>query len=163
MTKNYNMKNVNIEIPEGFEIDLKNSNLSKGNITFKKKEIKLPVTDEGCLNFIKKDGYYINNNGLIANVIYEVADEINFITTREYAEAFLALMQLIKFRDIWNEGWKADWTNDDIKYVITIYNEKKSHIERYTITKILTFKTFELRDKFSKTFNALIQTAKPLL
>ncbi|MCP4255540.1 MAG: hypothetical protein GY775_19470, partial [Candidatus Scalindua sp.] len=97
-----------IHPPKGYEIDLDASDLSKNIIKFKEKSIKLPTTNNECVPFLPKKCYFIDSHGIIVSLwdnpnIY--AKDLNTITSKEYAEAFSALMQLIKFRDIWNEGW----------------------------------------------------------
>ena len=76
-------------------------------------------------------------------------------------------MQLIKFRDIWNEGWVANWEDDSWKYVIYFYrNQKRDRLwldRPLGWSPVLCFKTTEIRDKFSETFDDIIHTAKPLL
>lgn len=161
------MEQFKINIPEGMEIDMSKSDISTGNIFFKKKEVKLPTTNEECVNFITKDRdyYYITNRGEIDTCRKFYSNNLNFITTKEYAEAFLALMQLVKFRDIWNDGWIADWTDNSWKYTIYFYEGKKQKIRGrpQAGSAVLNFKTSEIRDEFSKQFNELIQIAKPLL
>jgi hypothetical protein len=120
------MKHINFEISDGVGIDLDKSNLSDGNISFKKKkETPLVLSNEECLPFLPEVCYYSSSNGSIIECIGDVRIDINTITSIEYAEAFLALMQLIKFRDIWNGGWKPDWEDGTIKYIIYFYNNKK--------------------------------------
>lgn len=41
-----------IQIPEGYEIDTNKSSLTDGNIVFKKKETKLPTTNEEAAQFL---------------------------------------------------------------------------------------------------------------
>lgn len=159
------MEQFKIHIPEGQEIDLDKSNLTKGDIFFKKKEIKLPTTNKECGEFFKEGGYYIDINGSILPCTGFTGVDKNFIRTREYAYAFIALMQLIKYRDIWNEGWIANWTNHEYKYIIYFYDNKKSQRTEAGSARrgVLCFKTIELRDKFSEEFDYLIYQAKPLL
>jgi len=158
------MKQINLEIPENHEIDLEKSSLGEGRIIFKKKEIKLPTTNEECVIYLPNTCYYIDNEGYIFEQvgIYNKAGK-NTLTTEEYAEAFIALMQLIKYRDIWNEGWLPDWKDDSLKYVIYFYREEKNETSGSLGRVVLSFKTSKLRDKFSETFDDLIQQAKPLL
>jgi hypothetical protein len=130
---------------------------------FKKKEVKLPVTDEECVPFMKEDTYFIASCGGICSTNYSKENK-STILSKEMAEAFLALMQLVKFRDIWNEGWQPDWSNN-LKEQFIIYfrggyvQSTKSCIESHP----LVFKTEELADKFLHQFEDLIETAKPLL
>lgn len=149
-------------IPKGFEIDVDKSNLQKSKLVLKKIEHKLPVTNKECVKFLPENCYYIDALGGINNCKVNIEDP-NTIATKEYAEAFLALMQLIKFRDIWNDGWTADWGDSNWKYIISFYNNKKSLDRKVALPDVLNFKAKEIRDKFSKQFDSLIMKAKPLL
>lgn len=92
------------------------------------------------------------------------ADSVkNRFPTKEEAEACLALAQLCQLRDIYNEGWKPDWTDNNEKFCIFFNNEKVYSGLSYYTRHILSFKTQELRDKFLENFRDLIETAKPLL
>ena len=151
-----------IQIPEGYEIDTNKSSLTDGNIVFKKKETILPTTNEEAVKFLPETCYYIDSFGEIAQTV-DYRDDPNTIVTKELAEAFLALIQLVKFRDIWNGDWKPNFGNGEDNYVIYIKSNKKiASICTYTNCP-LVFKSKEIRNKFSETFDELIQTAKPLL
>lgn len=157
------MKEIKFEIPEGYEIDTNKSSFKDGNIVLKKKENTLPTTNEEAVEFLPEICYYIDSDGEIDTADDYNREDPNTIVTKELAEAFLALMQLVKFRDIWNEGWKPNFNNDESKYVIYIKaNKKATSIFTYANCP-LAFKSEEIRDKFSETFDELIQTAKPLL
>ena len=159
-----------IEAPEGFEAVAK---VVSGvtNISFIPKvvEKKLPINLNQSISYLPEICYYIDNEGDIMDFEKkQVADgtlaEPNTITSEEYAKAFLALMQLIRFRDIWNEGWIADWTNVEVtKHVIRYDSSSIISTWRTTLSSPLVFKTSELGDKFLETFKDLIETAKPIL
>lgn len=153
---------IKIEIPEGYEIDTNKSSFKDGNIVFKKKENTLLITNEEAAEFLPEICCYISNTGVI-NQIANYKEDLNTILIKEMAEAFLALMQLVKFRDIWNEGWKPDFNNSESKYVIYFKANKKTTDTFIYANCPLAFKSEEIRDKFSETFDELIQTAKPLL
>lgn len=155
-------KEIKIQIPEGLEIDTDKSSLTEGKIIFKKKQNSLPTTNEEAVKFLPETCYYINNNGDIA-ISEHCREDLNVIATKELAEAFLALMQLVKFRDIWNGDWKPDFKDDTDKYVIYFKSGNKISSFFVSTNAVLVFKSAELRDKFSDTFDELIQTAKPLL
>ena len=157
------MKEIKFEIPEGYEIDTNKSSFKDGNIALKKKENTLPTTNEEAVEFLPETCYYIDSGGEIDTSDDYYREDPNTIATQELAEAFLALMQLVKFRDIWNEGWKPNFDNGEYKYVIyTKSNKIVTNIFNFTNCP-LAFKSEEIRDKFSETFDELIQTAKPLL
>ena len=156
------MKEINIEVPQGYEIDKEKSTFEK--IVFKKVE-DLPMSfDEmkipeywGIYNTIlskhKNNGNY--TGGCFGMPIYP---------TKEYAEAFWALSKLIWLRDAWNKGWNPDWRNSkERKYVIIVVYDAVKAEEGYVGQVILAFEKRETRDKFLHQFKNLIETAKPLL
>lgn len=96
-----NMENnqLTIDIPEGMEIDLENSNLAKGIVKFKKKDI----TYDDILQAYATDfgGIRVPNHCI---------------------DKILAISQLMNIAKYYNEDWEPDWNNqDEYKYFI-IYN-----------------------------------------
>lgn len=90
-----------IDIPEGMEIDLENSDLSKGIVKFKKKDI----TYENVEDALK----------LGKNCKSIIINESN-------ASKLVALSKLMNIAKYYNGNWKADWSNqEEYKYFI-IYN-----------------------------------------
>ena len=145
-------------------IDLENSDLSVGKIVFKKKELPTKWEDLKTLK-----GYYVNNLSEINSINFARDDNHhkNLFPTKAEAEACLALSQLCQLRDAYNgeplANW-CDWTNNGgKKWVIYFYNNSIYTDYTYIDTRILAFKTLELRDKFVKNFRELIEIAKPLL
>ena len=99
--KDMEIKNnqLTIDIPEGMEIDLENSDLAKGIIKFKKKDI----TYEDILQSYATDfgGIRVPNHCI---------------------DKILAISQLMNIAKYYNRDWKPDWSNiDKYKYYI-IYN-----------------------------------------
>lgn len=156
---------LNIVPQNGFIIDLENSDLSVGKIVFKKKESQLPTTWE---DLKKLDGFYVESNSEIGSISgYISTINRNVFPTKEEAEACLALSQLCQLRDAYNGEPLADWcdwaNSNQKKYCIIIHKGEIYKDNYVNLTKILSFKTGELRDKFVKNFEDLILTAKPLL
>lgn len=101
--KDMEIKNnqLTIDIPEGMEIDLENSNLAKGIVKFKKKDITY------------EDVEYTLKLGKNCKSI--IINESN-------ASKLVALSKLMNIAKYYNEDWKPDWSNiDKYKYYI-IYN-----------------------------------------
>ena len=96
-----NMENnqLTINIPEGMEIDLKNSKLDKGIVKFKKKDITYE------------------------DILKECPTNFNELRVRNYClNKIIAISQLIHIAKYYNGDWKPDWSNiDKYKYYI-IYN-----------------------------------------
>ena len=102
LISNMEIKNnqLTIDIPEGMEIDLENSNLAKGIIKFR-------------------------NNNITLEDIYENQGKDTFITnvvnnnTRTYNK-ISAIATLLDIANYYNKGWKPDWNNnEELKYYIT--------------------------------------------
>lgn len=161
------MKEIKINVPEGYEIDKENSTLDC--IRFKKIKSKLPKTwDEFCdTSQVKKGECFIE----LASRIQQISGSFKrsnkydrFLwPSKEYAEAALALSQLLQLRDYYNNGWKPDWTKNEIKYVIYSYEDKIIITVSSKKHYILSFKTEELCREFFNNFKDLIEIAKPLL
>jgi len=127
-----------------------------------KHEKKYPTTIEE----VKGRKWSITNVGRVIQLITPSKD-INDLSTESRAKAFLALMQLVEYRDAWNEidGFVVDWDsgyNQD-KYIFKVVCNE---LEKYTAHKIqsaLYFGSEETRDKFMEQFSDLIEEAKELL
>ena len=94
-----NMENnqLTINIPKGMEIDLEKSNLAKGIVKFKKKNI----TYEDIL---------------------QVIDSVKLRVSTYCIDKILAISQLMNIAKYYNGDWKPDWSNiNKYKYYI-IYN-----------------------------------------
>ena len=93
-----NMENnqLTIDIPEGMEIDLENSNLAKGIVRFKKKYITYgDILQECPTNF---SGLRVRNHCI---------------------DKILAISKLMNIAKYYNEDWEPDWNNqDEYKYFI---------------------------------------------
>lgn len=89
-----------IEIPEGMEIDLENSNLAKGIVKFKKKEI----TYENVEDALSSENY--------AGAVINTSNGIKL-------EALNKLMNIAKY---YNKDWKPDWNDRDKHKYYIIYN-----------------------------------------
>ncbi len=158
------MEKLEITTPEGYK---RVESVKDGTtyITFKKIENK---TIEECWEevvkntFCNKTAYWIHPNSKLDFGKHESIDDIhlykNTHLTEERAEAFLYLQALITARDYYNQGWVADWTCESTKkYCIQSY-KGVLYKEIYAQTsKILHFKTAEIRDKFFKDFEEWIE------
>lgn len=122
--------------PYGFEIDKDKSTFEK--IVFKEIQNKLPMSVEEIPN---RD-FYINSHGTINQLAIEHSN--NGLSTKERAQAFLALMQLVELRDAWN-------------------GDSERHEYFFANSSVLCFKTAQLRKQFYEQFKDLIDTAKELL
>lgn len=160
------MNEIKIDIPEGMEIDEKNSTFTL--IKFKKKENKLPESWE---ELGKIYGHYITSLSNVdhASCASTSEENKNIFPTKELAEAALALAQLLQLRDAYNnsykQGWTPDWHSHEIKYVIRIDDELINTTDNICCQGVLTFPTPELRNKFLSCpkIKELLEIAKPLI
>lgn len=105
-----------IEIPEGMEIDLKNSDLANGIVKFKKKRITYESVED-ALKLGK------NCKSIIIN-------ESN-------ASKLVALSRLMNIAKYYNKDWKPDWNDrDKHKYYIIYNNASDSYSIDYNYSYI---------------------------
>lgn len=135
----------------------------------------LPKTwEEYCSMCPIKDGeYYIDSVSNIRRLPcksesiseHRISENRNLFILEEQAEAFLALIQLIRLRDYYNNSIAEDknyWEQFSVVYNIyekvdTIYNG--NDLSRH----MLSFKTYELAEIFRENFKELLQKAKELI
>jgi len=152
-----------IEIPEGFEL----KKVSDTEYKIVKKEKCLPKTwEEFCkLNPVRNNEYFITSGGKIdttSSAIRCPDYDKNIFSSKEKAEAILALCQLIQLRDCYNDGWKPDWKGASDKFAIELFEGKFiKNICAYR-AEVLVFKSKKLRDEFYNNFKDLIEKLKPL-
>lgn len=133
------MKTINIQITEGYEIDQEQSNLSQGKIVFREVKKTLPKR-------------------------YSDLKSSETIIPNEIREAQLAMEMLFQLREVYRDGWKPNWEDENKeKYVIEFVSGKIADNYYYVTSQFLSFQTPEIRDKFLKNFRDLIETAKPLM
>lgn len=147
------MKKLEINIPEGHEIDLDKSNLSKGIVFFK--EVKRTLTYEGIANkLFSKKTYWITDYGQI-NINQEGLENYftcynsNNADSREQLESILALNKLCNVAKYLNGDWLPR-SHPDYVYYIQLGSEY-SKISKTTsfgtgmcLSSIVYFKTKEL-------------------
>ena len=114
--------------------------------------------------------YKVNKIGnIIEIIISRIKTNNNRIKStlfkdKEIAEAYAVLPQLIRLKDEYNGGWKPDWENKDTaKYYIGRIGNDWDIGFSYKYPELLSFKSFEIRDKFFEDYKDLIEIAKPLL
>lgn len=155
---------VKVEIPVGYNLVINGTDCK----LVPESKSRLPKTwEEFCETHPVKNGEaYISADSsiLMGDGIRFVNAGRNYLPNKEIAEAFLALMQLIQLRDLYNGDWKPDWKNEhEKKYVILVCRDKVETYRTETANKVLAFKTEKLRDQFFNNFRYLIEIAKPLI
>lgn len=109
---NDSLNDLHVECPNGYSIDVENSNLSKGIIKFKNDNITLEdiYENQGKDTFITN---VVNNNTHTYNKISAIA-------------------KLIDIANYYNVNWKPDWNNKDrAKYCISFNFESNSYSVTY--------------------------------
>lgn len=112
-----------IDIPEGMEIDLENSDLAKGIVKFKQSTIiYADIADALKLCIHRKDIVVHENN----------------------APKLIALSRLMNIAKYYNEDWKPEWNNrdEDKNYIYYRYIEDKYYVDstKTYISNIVYFK-----------------------
>lgn len=164
-------KELKITIPEGQEIDWQES-AKQEKIVFKKKDTKPRSWEEYCCQQQTngKDGYCINS---ITSEIkkldwglctYQYSSWRNVLPSKELAEAFLAMMQLMSLRQAWIGDWKPDWNDETrVKWNIICLQNQVCLCDTLIKSRVLSFPTKEMAGDFMDCFRVLLEIAKPLI
>ena len=149
-------KELKIEIPQGYEIDRQKSTFEK--IIFK----KIPENPKTWEEYCKlTKGSYSNYTNATSNMVYKDrhTGAYNEFSTRERAEQFIALGQLMQLRDYWVRGYK------EFKYALLVTRNGDiiaydwSGYPTYPHILTLTFPTKEMVEDFKDCFSDLIKKA----
>lgn len=115
-------KEIKIQVPEGYEIDEKNSTFE----CIKFKPIKKVETYDDVARelFLNKKAYFTDVHGKILDVtMRNDYCEPNNCVTRKQAEKLLAINKLMNVASYLNKDWKPDWENGkENKYYIYLNN-----------------------------------------
>ena len=121
-------------------------------IEFQGFEQKAPTpTYEEALEWLKENSK--------DRVIYADEAYIN----ESYELAFETLKKLIILRDYYNEGWQPNWNECYNKYCIGQEGLDILAINPIFNSRVMCFKTDEIRNKFLEEQRELLEIAKPLL
>ena len=154
------MKELNITIPEGHEIDLENSDLASGKIVFK------PTTPKAWRHQNHKiSGYLISTMSEIKvaeNIDSELECNHNVFATEKHAKAALAIAQISQIManderfggPVTIDEWKDDTIN---KYIIEYYDGEIGTDCYHSSYYFLAFHTGEQRDLFLKENRDLVE------
>lgn len=134
---------------------------------------KHPTSWEEYVNKTKKYemGYFIDANTDIRACNWCFCDRNipdtwrNVLPSKELAEAFLAMMQLMSLRQAWIGDWNGVNVEDAVRWGVC-YDPGFDSIElEYSciINFPLSFPTKEMAEEFMKCFKDLLEIAKPLL
>lgn len=161
------MLKLEINIPEGHEIDLEKSNLSQGLVYFKKVEDKYPTKFEDLKTIY---GFWIDSSSDLRSIgsTPAVSGNRNTFPEEKQALAIRALAQLLQLRQRYLEiagykDWVPDYTDSSIKYIIVCEKDKIYNSTAACFQRTISFPTQRLRDLFLTNFKDLLEIAKPLL
>jgi hypothetical protein len=153
------MKELKINVPDGYEIDKDKSSFE--NIVFKKKS-ELPKSWEE-LNYIQ--GYWVApHSDINGDGCSDFGQSYrNRFRTREQAEASIALAQLSQLRDVYRQGWVPDWELSTSKYCVVFVGNNLNVFVGVYDSEFLSFKDRKTAELFLENFRDLIEQAKPLM
>ncbi len=155
------MKINEIIIPEGFEVDKVENN----KIILKQSKKELPVSWEECLLSIKNVEFIDSISRIQKNKYNQssISSINNNALPIGYGSAILFLCQLLICREVYRQGWKPDYTDDNTKYVILNVRDTIVFDTLVNSSCILSFQSAEIRNKFYLNFKDLIIQAKDLI
>ena len=158
---------VKIQIPDNCEL------IKDGNTYIVKEKRQNPPKswEEFCERYpIKKKEAFIDSYSNIKDVVLDLdkkRDKVigkNWCTSKEEAEAFLALMQLRQLRKAWVENWEPSC---DVQYSVILVENRTNKFEigygYWQYNYLMTFPCKEVAEEFFKCFKDLCETAKILL
>lgn len=132
-------------------------------------KVELPKTwEEFCSQFKIHGEYYIDTdssiNGDCSGRRSPIFDK-NMLSSKEAAEAHLALMQLHQLRDCYRQGWEPNWLDDDENKYCIVYNSVYNYsISINKSTRVfLSFQSREIAQLFLDNFRNLIEEARDLI
>lgn len=160
------MNEVKIQIPDNCEL------IKDGDTYIVKEKKQTPPRswEEFCKRFpLKKGEAYIDPNSIIDVADYKcsrnVSESKNWCTSKEEAEAFLALMQLRQLR----KAWVGSWEQPDHSTMISAITHQISDgrviimTSNFWNSQALSFPTRKMAMDFFECFRDLCETAKTLL
>lgn len=137
------------------------------------KQNELPKTwEEFCEKYpVKKEEAFIHSTSEVIDLCdYDIARKFrlcnsdkNICTSKQEAEAFLALMQLRQLRKAYVKNWEPNWTCNSTKFCIIVDADRIRVTDHYFCQRNLSFPTLNLAEQFLTNFKDLLEIAKPLL
>lgn len=154
---------IEIEVPDGHKA-VYNKDTQKVEIV----RVELPKSwEEYCKqNPIVDWEYFINERSEIDEIRKREKNpetDKSTIQTKDMAEAFIALMQLVQLRDCYRQGWKPNWSQPYKRYCIYCEYNRVFPFDNTFNSRVLSFQSEEIRDEFLKNFRDLIYKAKELI
>lgn len=145
------MKELKIEVPEGYEIDKENSSFEK--IVFKEKKHEV-----NCWEDLKHvTGWYITDNSCLVPTPVGLVKphNHNVFLNEEYAKSALALAQISQLLPYYDTN--VDWTASNEKFCISCLNNKIEVRTWERIYHVLAFNTKSEAIRFLKHNEQLVK------
>jgi hypothetical protein len=138
------MENITINIPEGYEIDMEKSDLSKGIVQFKQIKEVLTYRDVSTALFGSKMAYWISLHGGIVKeehgFLSNLVEDKNNSSTKEQLESILALNKLCNVAKYLNGDWLPYNRNNACWCLLLVYS--RFDAKKVTIEVIISKDTF---------------------
>lgn len=155
------MNKLELDIPEGYEIDLTSTDLVVGIIRLKKVN-GLPTSWDSLKEI---SGYYVDSDSDIC--FYKTnplaSEDRNTFRTKKQAEASVAFAEITQLLDKYPSTKNINWGDGEVKYVIEFYSGSIVKDNYYNSCHFLAFTVIEERDHFFAEHKVLIKKAAPLL
>lgn len=150
--------NIKVNIPEGYEICKEESTFE--NIVLIKKE------EDKRKKLGKIAGCYISVTSDIVKVLQLEQASLknrNFYPTKEYAEASLAISELLQYYFKEYKDFNPDFTDKTEKYIICVIKNIVSIQSTESKNATFVFPDYKIAYSFYTTHKDLFELAKPLL
>jgi len=152
------MEKLEIEIPQGHEIDQEKSDLTKGLVVFKKVEKKWPTSWEDLKDI---GGYFTLRDSSVCHppVLNRKEHNKNMFPTKQDADSSLAEAQLLQLRKAYIGDWDADWSFDNNVNKYCVERHYNKVIVDYHSLKYeeLSFPKKEMAEHFLKHHEELLK------
>ena len=145
------METKKLILPEGWEIDKVEGN----EIILKESKKELPKTWEECIWIL------VDSDNLEKGTVKEVS--LRYSVPKGLSTPINVLSKLLVCRDVYRDGWKPNWNNDNVKHVIYMEDGNIITSVGYRESYILSFQSAEVRDQFLENFRDMIEEAKELI
>ena len=151
------MKDLKIEIPSGYVVDEKNSNLLQGIIKFKQVEIRTfyDLVESGR----KINGYYVNAFSEVFYWDYRASGMCeNVFIDKKHAKSALAMAQISQLIPYYGGAiTDKEWSSSMCKYTIQRVCNEIGVVMEYSTYQCLAFRTNEQAKDFLKYNKRLVK------
>ena len=162
------MKTLDINIPDGYEIDKEKSTFER--IVFKPLKNYYPETWKKCIEKLNDEintYFWIGSSCTIENISSSSIDidpeNYNLLPSKEIAKKFLILQKLYTCRQAYIGDWKPNWDDGRLKYIISVKDNEIFVDNYYNVNRKFIFPTLEMAQEFLNNFKSDLEFVKDLL